>query len=104
MASRDDPVENFSEAQGFIHSFIHKQTCDWNFPLQMRVLRVALDVPVAKLFDYLIDDATAAAPGDRVVVPFGARDRVGVVVEIGDGSAVASAKRNHDAIARRSVC
>ena len=32
-----------------------------------------------------------AAPGDRVVVPFGARERVGVVVEVGDGSAVASA-------------
>ena len=34
----------------------------------------------------------SAAPGDRVVVPFGARDRVGVVVEVGDGSAVASAR------------
>ncbi|MGE5201955.1 MAG: primosomal protein N', partial [Acidobacteriota bacterium] len=33
-----------------------------------------------------------AAPGDRVVVPFGARSRVGVVIEIGDGSAVASAR------------
>ena len=58
----------------------------------MRVLRVALEVPVAKLFDYLIDDATPAAPGDRVVVPFGARSRVGVVIEIGEGSAVASAR------------
>ncbi|MBI1942729.1 MAG: primosomal protein N' [Betaproteobacteria bacterium] len=58
----------------------------------MRVLRTALDVPVAKLFDYLIDDAAPAAPGDRVVVPFGARQRVGVVVEIGDGSAVAAAR------------
>ena len=58
----------------------------------MRVLRVALDVPVAKLFDYLIDDAIAAGPGDRVVVPFGARERVGVVVEIGDASAVATSR------------
>jgi primosomal protein N' (replication factor Y) len=55
----------------------------------MRVLRVALDVPVAKLFDYLIDDATPAACGDRVVVPFGARQRVGVVVEVTDASSVA---------------
>ena len=55
----------------------------------MRVLRVALDVPVAKLFDYLIDDATPAASGDRVVVPFGARQRVGVVVEVADASAIA---------------
>jgi len=58
----------------------------------MRVLRVALDVPVAKLFDYLIDDAIAAGPGDRVVVPFGARERVGVVVEVGDASAVATSR------------
>jgi len=33
-----------------------------------------------------------AAAGDRVVVPFGARERVGVVVEVSDGSEVASAR------------
>ena len=55
----------------------------------MRVLRVALDVPVAKLFDYLMDDAAPAEPGDRVVVPFGVRQRVGIGVEIGDASSVA---------------
>ena len=55
----------------------------------MKVLRVALDVPVAKLFDYLMDDAAPAETGDRVVVPFGARQRVGVVVEAGDASSVA---------------
>ena len=55
----------------------------------MTVLRVALDVPVAKLFDYLIDDAVPAAVGDRVVVPFGARRRVGVVIEVADASTVA---------------
>ena len=54
----------------------------------MTVLRVALDVPVAKLFDYLIDDTVPAAVGDRVVVPFGARQRVGVVVEVADASSV----------------
>jgi primosomal protein N' (replication factor Y) len=58
----------------------------------MKVLRVALDVPVAKLFDYLIDDAAPAAAGDRVVVPFGARERVGVVVEAADASSVATAR------------
>jgi len=58
----------------------------------MRVLRVALDVPVAKLFDYLIDDATPAGPGDRVAVPFGARERIGVVVEVADASAVAASR------------
>lgn len=58
----------------------------------MRVLRIALDVPVAKLFDYLIDDAMPAGPGDRVVVPFGARERVGVVIDVGDASAVATSR------------
>jgi len=85
-------VDNFPAGQKFIHSFTHKRTCAGNFLLQMKVLRVALEVPVAKLFDYLCNDAMAAQAGDRVVVPFGARERVGVVVEIGDGSAVASAR------------
>jgi len=58
----------------------------------MKVLRVALDVPVAKLFDYLIDDASAVACGDRVVVPFGARERVGVVVELSDASSITPAR------------
>ena len=58
----------------------------------MRVLRVALEVPVAKLFDYLADDGAPAEVGDRVVVPFGARQRVGVVVEMSDDSTVAAAR------------
>jgi primosomal protein N' (replication factor Y) len=48
----------------------------------MNVLRVALDVPLATLFDYLQpSDARQAQPGDRVVVPFGRRERVGIVME-----------------------
>ena len=43
----------------------------------MKVLRVALEVPVAKLFDYLGGEAASAELGDRVVVPFGARERAG---------------------------
>jgi len=58
----------------------------------MRVLRVALEVPVAKLFDYLCDASVLAEVGDRVVVPFGSRERVGVVVDAVDGSSVASAR------------
>jgi primosomal protein N' (replication factor Y) len=43
------------------------------------ILRVALDVPLDRLFDYRsVDDA---APGSRVLVPFGRRDAVGVAVE-----------------------
>ena len=51
-----------------------------------KVLRVAIDVPIDKVFDYVGD---AAASGDRVVVPFGARSRVGVVLETASTSEIA---------------
>jgi primosomal protein N' (replication factor Y) len=65
---------------------------NFRFPLQMKIARVALDVPVATLFDYGIDELSPIGVGDRVVVPFGARERVGVVVEIAQQSAVTSAR------------
>jgi primosomal protein N' (replication factor Y) len=58
----------------------------------MKVLRVALDVPLATLFDYVVPDSIAVHPGDRVIVPFGARPRVGVAIEWADASALASAR------------
>jgi len=48
----------------------------------MRVARVAIDVPLTTLFDYLVPAELAPAPGDRVVVPFGRTRRIGVVVEL----------------------
>jgi len=56
----------------------------------MNILRVALEVPVAKLFDYRSAEGIDAQPGDRVVVPFGSRERVGVVVECAEASLVAT--------------
>jgi len=47
----------------------------------MTVVRVALDVPVATLFDYTVPTSLDVNPGDRVVVPFGARQKLGVAVE-----------------------
>ena len=47
----------------------------------MKIARVALDVPLPKLFDYACPANLAAPPGARVVVPFGRRRMVGVVVE-----------------------
>jgi len=44
-------------------------------------VRVALDVPLATLFDYALPEGLALAPGDRVMVPFGTRQRLGVVIE-----------------------
>ena len=42
---------------------------------------MALNVPLAKLFDYALPRTVQARVGDRVVVPFGARQQLGVVVE-----------------------
>jgi len=55
------------------------------------VLRVAIDMPRAALFDYLPPPGLRAAQvplGARVRAPIGTRDSVGVVVEYGDRSAV----------------
>ena len=38
-------------------------------------------MPLAKLFDYALPEASLAQVGDRVVVPFGARQQLGVVLE-----------------------
>src|SRR5436190_2332363 len=46
-------------------------------------IRAALDVPLAKLFDYSVPAGMEARVGDRVVVPFSARQRLGVVIEAG---------------------
>jgi primosomal protein N' (replication factor Y) len=53
-----------------------------------QVLRVAVPVPLPRLFDYLPPDAPApaAATGCRVVVPFGRRRMVGVVVEVAEAA------------------
>ncbi|MEJ2399939.1 MAG: primosomal protein N' [Xanthomonadales bacterium] len=51
------------------------------------IMRVALPVPLPQLFDYLPPPGgPTAAPGCRVVVPFGPRRMVGVVVAVAAGS------------------
>src|SRR5205809_4206280 len=55
-------------------------------------IRAALDVPLAKLFDYSIPAGIEARVGDRVVVPFGARQRLGVVIESGVTSELPAAR------------
>ncbi len=55
----------------------------------MPIVRVALDVPLPRLFDYRADDAVATDIGRRVVVPFGGGaggHKVGLIV----GSAASS--------------
>ncbi|MDE2118161.1 MAG: primosomal protein N', partial [Betaproteobacteria bacterium] len=55
----------------------------------MPIVRVALDVPLATLFDYVLADGIAV-PGQRVIVPFGRKQVVGVVMECAADSDLAA--------------
>jgi primosomal protein N' (replication factor Y) len=48
----------------------------------MAIVRVALDLPLPQLFDYVADDASAADIGRRVEVPFAGRSLSGVIVAV----------------------
>ncbi len=52
------------------------------------VLRVALPVPLPRLFDYLPPHRAQALPGCRVRVPFGRSSRIGIVAGQADHSAL----------------
>ena len=54
----------------------------------MSIVRVALDVPLDSLFDYVAEGACADDVGLRVLVPFGPRQRVGVVVALAENSEI----------------
>src|SRR4029077_16304362 len=56
------------------------------------VVRVAVPVPRADVFDYLAPSGAPPTPGTRVRVPFGRGERVGIVVEHASASALAPAK------------
>ncbi|HEX2199176.1 MAG TPA: primosomal protein N' [Burkholderiales bacterium] len=53
---------------------------------------MALDVPLARLFDYAHPAVAPIQVGDRVVVPFGARQQLGVVIEAQADSALPVSK------------
>lgn len=61
----------------------------------MPIIRVALDVPVNSLFDYLAPEITARDIGVRVCVPFGKKQVVGVIMEVSTHSLVPSPKLRH---------
>jgi len=53
------------------------------------ILRIALDTPLRRVFDYLPPAGAAGtdsppAPGVRVRVPFGRRQVVGILMEVAD--------------------
>ena len=55
------------------------------------ILKIALDLPLDRLFDYLAADFSVEI-GCRVIVPFGSRELVGIVVAISHTSAFAIEK------------
>ncbi|HCP00835.1 MAG TPA: primosomal protein N' [Rhodospirillaceae bacterium] len=50
------------------------------------ILRVAINAPLSRLFDYRMPESGEAVPGSRVEVPFGRRTQTGVVLEGAEGS------------------
>ena len=65
----------------------------------MSLIHVALDVPLAQLFTYRAE-ATAADLGRRVVVPFGRREVVGIILAVGGRSDIAEGRLR---LARRII-
>jgi primosomal protein N' (replication factor Y) len=64
----------------------HKSLPDREFSF----VRVALDVPLQKFFDYSLPEAIKARVGDRVAVRFGAQQKIGIVIEERTQAAVAA--------------
>jgi primosomal protein N' (replication factor Y) len=60
----------------------------------MGLIRVALDVPIDRLFDYRCEDRTARV-GARVLVPFGRRRLIGIIVAKPEHSEVPAAALKH---------
>lgn len=61
-----------------------------------KLVRVAVPVPVGDAFDYLwAAEAPTPAPGTRVRVPFGRREKIGVVVEHPDSTPVERSALKH---------
>jgi primosomal protein N' (replication factor Y) len=56
----------------------------------MPIVRVALDVPLSTLFDYLVEADARVEIGQRVLVPFGRKQLIGIVMELVESSALAS--------------
>lgn len=55
----------------------------------MAIIRVALDVPLSTLFDYVATEKTRIGIGQRVIVPFGRKRMLGVAMEWAESSDLA---------------
>jgi primosomal protein N' (replication factor Y) len=58
----------------------------------VNIVRVALDLPLPRLFDYLAPDSDESDIGRRVTVPFGTASRTGVIVAVAAASEQPHAK------------
>ncbi|RRN03401.1 primosomal protein N' [Bibersteinia trehalosi] len=48
----------------------------------MKLIRLALNVPLARFFDYLLPEEISTEIGVRAVVPFGRQTKIGIVVDL----------------------
>jgi primosomal protein N' (replication factor Y) len=55
----------------------------------MTIVRVALDVPLSTLFDYLVGAGMTVEIGQRVIVPFGRKQIIGIAMELSEESDLA---------------
>lgn len=51
-------------------------------PPAMKLIRLALNVPLARFFDYLLPEEISTEIGARAVVPFGRQTKIGIVVDL----------------------
>lgn len=58
----------------------------------MKLIRVALPVPLNRYFDYLLPDYFSAVKGARVSVPFGNQTKVGIVIDFPETSDIPAEK------------
>ncbi len=59
----------------------------------MQIVRVALDVPLRRFFDYRVPEnetLSCADIGLRVCVPFGRKSRIGIIIELPESSEIAA--------------
>lgn len=61
------------------------------------ILRIAVPSPLRRLFDYLppIDNVIDPVPGMRVLVPFGTRVLMGIIIEISDQASIPLSQLKH---------
>ncbi|MBF0785568.1 primosomal protein N' [Muribacter muris] len=58
----------------------------------MKLVRLALPVPLARYFDYLLPEPLHAEKGVRVRVPFGRQEKIGIVVDFPTETVIATEK------------